>query len=98
MVISVKIFILWCLTLKSQLFGGHLEFEGKSNKCTFKCLDPNRVRNHYALAYRLQMCPSVIFCLFLVKRAPNSKILSHFGYIFDPLSIKINDEMGEMLL
>jgi len=33
-----------------------------------------------------------------VKRAPNSKIRLHFDYIYDPLSIKINVEMGEMLL
>jgi len=41
------------------------------------------------------MRPSVIFS---VKRAPNSKIILHFDYIYDPLSIKINVEMGEMLL
>jgi len=46
----------------------------------------------------IQMHPWVIFCLFSVKRAPNSKILLHFGYKYDPLSIKINVEMGEMLL
>jgi len=46
----------------------------------------------------IQMPPSVIFCLFSVKRAPNSKIILHFDYIYDPLSIKINVKMGEMLL
>jgi len=44
------------------------------------------------------MHPLVIFGLFLVKRAPNEKILLHFDYIYDPLSIKINVEMVEMLL
>jgi len=44
------------------------------------------------------MHPSVIFCLFSVKRATNSKILLQLDYIYDPLSIKINVEMGEMLL
>jgi len=43
----------------------------------------------------LQMHPLIIFS---VKRAPNSKILLHFDYIYDPLSIQINVEMGEMLL
>jgi len=33
---------------------------------------------------------------FLGQRAPNSKIILHFDYIYDPLSIKINVEMGEM--
>jgi len=28
--------------------------------------------------------------------APNSKILLHFNYIYGPLSIKINVEMGEL--
>jgi len=36
--------------------------------------------------------------LFSVKRAPNEKILLHFDDIYDPLSIKINVEMVEMLL
>jgi len=44
----------------------------------------------------IQMRPSVI--LFSVKRAPNKKIILHFDYIYDPLSIKINVAMGEMLL
>jgi len=44
------------------------------------------------------MHPLVIFGLFLVKRAPNEKILLHFDYIYDSLSIKINVEMVEMLL
>jgi len=46
----------------------------------------------------IQMRPSVIFCLFSVKRAPNSKFISNSDYIYDPLSIKINVEMGEVLL
>jgi len=46
----------------------------------------------------IQMRSSVIFCLFSVKRASNSKIILHFDYIYDPLSIKINVQMCEMLL
>jgi len=46
----------------------------------------------------IQMCSSVIFCLFSVKRASNSKNILHFDYIYDPLSIKINVQMCEMLL
>jgi len=42
----------------------------------------------------IQMRPSVIFS---VKRAPNSKIILHFDFMYDPLSIKINVEMGKML-
>jgi len=46
----------------------------------------------------LQMRISVIFCLFSVKRAPNSKIILHFNNIFDPLSKKINVTICEILL
>ncbi len=46
----------------------------------------------------IQMRPNVIFCLFSVKRAPNSKFLLHFDYIYNPLSIKINVEMGGVTL
>jgi len=52
----------------------------------------------WELLFYIQMRPSVILCLFLVKRAPNSKIILHFDYTYDPLSIKINVEMGEVLL
>jgi len=56
----------------------------------------------WELLFYIQMRPLIIFCiiflLYSVKRAPKSKIILHFDYMYDPLSIKINVEMGEMLL
>jgi len=56
------------------------------------------------VAYRAVQCAalwellSFIHCLFSVKGTPISKLILHFDYIYDPLSIKINVEMGEMLI
>ena len=33
----------------------------------------------------IQMRPEVIFCLSSVTKAPNSKFILHFDYIYDPL-------------
>jgi len=38
------------------------------------------------------MLPKVTFCLSSAKKAPNSELIVHFDYIYDPISIKIIDD------